>query len=120
MLNPKQLVEIVDLLKKGERCVEWNVYGGGAKVLAFLPGRSSVVFDLNDLNNVERELGEPLSVVPDVLPYALPVEKAAQQLPDYFWKEAVRTEKTILGRDEYRQEFARGHLLRDRLQEVTQ
>lgn len=120
MLDEKQIVEVVDLLHNGQRCVEWNVYGGNAKVLAFLPGRNSVEFELDDLDQVERMLGEPLSVVPDVLPFALPMSQAAQQLPDHFWKAAVRNEKTILGRDDFRLEYARVHLLRKHLEGAGQ
>ena len=115
MLSPKNLVEVVELLKSGQRCVEWNVYGGEAKVLVFLPGRASFAFGLDDLDKVEAAVGEPLSVVPDVLPYALPVLVAAQHVPDHVWKNAVQQDMTILGRDDYRLEFAREHDLRSRM-----
>lgn len=115
MLTQENLVEVVDLLKRGQRCVEWNVYGGDAKVLVFLPGRNSFAFGLDDLDKVEAAVGVPLSVVPDVIPYALPLLVAAQHIPDHVWKNAVIKGMTILGRDDFRMEFAREHDLRSRM-----
>lgn len=115
MLTPQDLDELVELLRSGQRCVEWNVYGGEAKVLVFLPGRNSFAFGLDDLDKVEAAVGGPLSVVPDALPYALPFLVAAQHIPDHVWKTAVQKDMTILGRDDYRMEFAREHDLRSRM-----
>lgn len=68
-----------------------------------------VPFGKRDALAVEQVTGEPLCVVPHVVPFALPLSLASSKIADAHWKSAVQDGNTQLGFEEWRRQYLLEH-----------
>ena len=68
-----------------------------------------VPFSKRDALAVEQVTGEPLCVIPHVVPFAMPLSVAITKIADLHWKSAVQGGHTTLGLEDWKRQYLLEH-----------
>ena len=79
-----------------------------------------VPFSKRDALAVEQITGEPLCVVPHVVPFAMPLSLAMTKVADLHWKGAVQGGHTTLGLEDWKRQYLLEHSVTRIIQLVEQ
>ncbi|MBS3912711.1 MAG: hypothetical protein KGZ70_12970 [Hydrogenophaga sp.] len=79
-----------------------------------------VPFSKRDALAIEQVTGEPLCVVPHVVPFAMPLSLAMTKVADLHWKGAVQGGHTTLGLEDWKRQYLLEHSVTRIIQLVEQ
>ena len=111
---------LVQAIRKGSMVIEQDI-----PEITKTPFRAQVrgefvPFSKRDALAVEQVTGEPLCVVPHVVPFAMPLSLAMTKVADFHWKGAVQGGHTTLGLEDWKRQYLLEHSVTRIIQLVEQ
>lgn len=119
-LPAEDIQHLVQAFRKGGMVIEQDV-----PAITNTPFRAQVrgqfvPFTVRDAAAIEQVTGEPLCVIPHVIPFAMPLSVAMTKIADLHWKSAVQGGHTTLGLQDWKRQYLLEHKVSRIIQLVEQ
>lgn len=119
-LPAEDIQHLVQAFRKGGMVIEQDV-----PAITNTPFRAQVrgqfvPFTVRDAAAIEQVTGEPLCVIPHVIPFAMPLSVAMTKIADLHWKSAVQDGRTTLGLQDWKRQYLLEHKVSRIIQLVEQ